>query len=151
MKDGDRDLVWVDLQKAAAFLDSELSMRLTERVGMSSSEFQVLWYLANAVDRSLTMSEAAARLSMSPSGMTRLADRIVRRGWVERRTDAANRRIAIVTLTDAGVAAARDGYLVAREARRELVDARLTDDDVHSLGKIAGKLLGRIGITDVSS
>lgn len=151
MKDGDRDLVWVDLQKAAAFLDSELSMRLTERVGMSSSEFQVLWYLANAVDRSLTMSEAAARLSMSPSGMTRLADRIVRRGWVERRTDAANRRIAIISLTDAGVAAARDGYLVAREVRRELVDARLTDDDVHSLGEIAGKLLGRIGITDVSS
>ncbi|WP_166997358.1 MarR family winged helix-turn-helix transcriptional regulator [Paramicrobacterium fandaimingii] len=151
MKDRDRDLVWVDLQKAAAFLDSELSMRLTERVGMSSSEFQALWYLANSIDRSLTMSEAAARLSMSPSGMTRLADRLVRRGWVARRADAANRRIAIIALTDDGVAATRQGYHVAREARRELVDARLTEEEVSTLGEIAGKLLGRIDITDVSS
>ncbi|GAB2529781.1 MarR family winged helix-turn-helix transcriptional regulator [Paramicrobacterium agarici] len=150
MKDGERDVVWVELQKAAAMLDNELSARLDERVGMSSTEFQLLWYLANAVDRSLTMSEAAARLSMSPSGMTRLADRLVRRGWVERMTDAANRRFAIITLTAEGVTAARDGYRVARTARKQLFDARLTEDETRALGGIVGKLLGRIDLTDVT-
>lgn len=151
VNDGERDGVWLDLQSAAATLDSELSARLQEHAGMSSSEFQLLWYLANAVDRRLTMSEAAGRLSMSPSGMTRLADRLVRRGWVARETDAANRRVALLALTDAGTVATRQGYHVARDTRRELLDAHLTDDEILALGQIAGKLLGRIDVTDVSS
>lgn len=151
MDDGERDLVWVDLQTAATTLDVELSARLQEHAGMSSAEFQLLWYLANAVDRRLTMSEAAARLTMSPSGMTRLVDRLVRRGWVTRETDAANRRVALLALTDAGTAATRAGFHVARDTRRELLDAHLSDDEIRALGQIAGKLLGRIDLTDVSS
>lgn len=151
MDDGERDLVWVDLQTAATTLDVELSARLQEHAGMSSAEFQLLWYLANAVDRRLTMSEAAARLTMSPSGMTRLADRLVRRGWVTRETDAANRRVALLALTDAGTAATRAGFHIARDTRRELLDAHLSDDEIRALGQIAGKLLGRIALADISS
>lgn len=150
MKDGERDAVWVDLQKAAAFLDAELSARLQEQADMSSIEFQLLWYLANAVDRRLTMSEASARLTLSPSGLTRLADRLERRGWVEREPDSSNRRVWLVSLTDAGAKAARQGYLTASHTRRELLDARLSDDDVRQLGAIAGKVLGRIDVTDVT-
>ncbi|MCW4457514.1 MarR family winged helix-turn-helix transcriptional regulator [Microbacterium sp. MPKO10] len=151
MDDGERDLVWVDLQTAATTLDVELSARLQEHAGMSSAEFQLLWYLANAVDRRLTMSEAAARLTMSPSGMTRLADRLVRRGWVTRETDAANRRVALLALTAAGTAATRAGFHVARDTRRELLDAHLSDDEIRALGQIVGKLLGRIDLADISS
>lgn len=151
MHNGERDLVWVELQQAAATLDVELSARLQDQTGMSSSEFQVLWYLANAADRRLTMSEAAARLTMSPSGMTRLADRLVRRGWATRETDAANRRIALLALTEEGIAATRAGYHVARDTRRELLDAHLDDDEIGQLRSLLSKLLGRINLTDIGS
>ncbi|WP_167133161.1 MarR family winged helix-turn-helix transcriptional regulator [Paramicrobacterium chengjingii] len=151
MDEGERDIVWVDFQTAATTLDAELSARLNGEAGMSSTEFQLLWYLANAVDRRLTMSEAAARLTMSPSGMTRLADRLVRRGWLARETDAANRRVALIALTDDGIAATRAGYHVARNTRRELLDAHLDDDEVGRLGMLLSKLLHRIDLTDVNS
>src|SRR5699024_2704409 len=91
MEDGERDLVWMELQTAAAVLDSELNTRLEAEAGMSSTDFQALWTLANAPEGSVTMSSLAAQLSMSASGTTRLGDRLVRRGWAKRRRSEERR------------------------------------------------------------
>src|SRR5699024_1248833 len=56
MENGARDLVWMELQTAAAVLDAELNSSLEAQAGMSSTDFQALWTLANAADRSATMS-----------------------------------------------------------------------------------------------
>src|SRR5699024_5932002 len=65
MENGERDLVWMDLQTAAAVLGCELQTRLDAEAGMSSSDFQALWTLASARECSVTMPSLAARLSMS--------------------------------------------------------------------------------------
>lgn len=150
MQDSERDSVWIQLQTAAAVLDRELDVRLTGEAGMSSTQFQALWYLANAVDRSMTMSGIAERLSMSASGMTRLADRLVHKGWAIRRQDPTSRRVSLLCLTQKGTAAARTGYQVARAVRAELLDARLDDDDAATLSILLDKLLGHLGLIDVS-
>jgi DNA-binding MarR family transcriptional regulator len=48
------------------------------------------------------VGELAAELRIQPSTATRLCDRLVRRGLVERRVDEANRREVTVTLSEAG-------------------------------------------------
>lgn len=140
----------MQLHTAATVLETELNARLEDEAGMSSPQFRALWYLANAADRSLTMSEAAARLSMSPSGMTRLADRLADRGWARRMPDPQNRRIQLLSLTDEGAQAARAGYQAATRARRNLIDARLDDDDLRDLRRVTDKLLGRVTLDDVT-
>lgn len=118
---------------------------------MTSTQFQALWYLANSVDRAMTMSGIAARLSMSASGMTRLADRLVGKEWAIRMPDPASRRVLLLCLTQEGSSAARKGYRIALEVRRELLDDRLDDGEVAHLHALLGKVLGHIEVFDVSS
>ncbi len=48
------------------------------------------------------MCDLAARLQLSPSGLTRRLDGLVRAGLVERRPSAVDRRVMLAVLTDAG-------------------------------------------------
>ena len=46
----------------------------------------------------------AERLGMQPSASSRLVGRLVRDGWIRRRTDKADRRVVVVAVTDRAVA-----------------------------------------------
>lgn len=145
-RDADEALAWLELHQAAATLRGELSRRLETAAEMSAAEYDVLWYLANAVDRRLTMSELAARLVLSRSGTTRLVDRLVQRGWVERELSPDNRRIVFAVLTPDGVKATRRGFMTVRLTRDELFGSRLDSTDVADLRRVLGKLLRRLDL-----
>ena len=140
------DLAWLELYQASALLRGELSRRLEAEAGMTVLEQDVLWYLANAVDRRMTMSELAGRLLISRSGATRLIDRLERRGWVERESLPENRRVTYAVLTTEGARAMRRAYHIVRTGRRELLGDRLTPDEVTELRRILGKLLRRLDV-----
>jgi DNA-binding MarR family transcriptional regulator len=144
----DRALAWLELQQATSRLRSELSRRVMEHAGMSATEHDVLWHLANDVDRRMTMSDLAERAMITPSGATRLVARLEREGWVRREVDADNRRVVYAVLTPAGARATRTGLKPIHQARQELFDDRLTDTDVADLRRILGKLLRRLDTVD---
>jgi len=48
------------------------------------------------------MTELARRIMFSPSGLTRVVDRLVRDGLVERLRDTADARVVFARLTDKG-------------------------------------------------
>ena len=54
-----------------------------------------------------TLSEMAVNHHVTPSTMSRTIDVLVRKAWVARETDAADRRQVILTLTEDGRAALR--------------------------------------------
>ncbi|MPZ95529.1 MAG: MarR family transcriptional regulator [Propionibacteriales bacterium] len=147
-QDADRTLAWLELHQASALLRSELSRRLEAEADMTVSDRDVLWYLANTVDRRLTMSDIAGRLMMSRSGVTRLVDRLERRGWVRREVVPENRRQTFAALTTAGTKAARRSTPVAWRGQHELFDQRLTATDVADLRRVLGKLLRRLDVLD---
>ena len=53
-------------------------------------DYQVLVYLSEADDHAMRMCDLAARLQLSPSGLTRRLDGLVRGGLVERRPSRAS-------------------------------------------------------------
>lgn len=146
--DDARDLAWLELYQASASLRAELSRRLEAEADMTVLEQDVLWYLSNAVDRRLTMSELAGRLMLSRSGATRLVDRLEGRCWVRRETLPDNRRVTYAVLTPDGARAMRRAFLVARKGRQELFGDRLTPEDIDDLRRILGKLLRRLDLVD---
>jgi DNA-binding MarR family transcriptional regulator len=81
---------------------------------LTMAEYDVLLRLARAPDRALHMSDLADRVMLSPSGLTRLVDRLVRSGSVERQRDPDDGRAVRATLTTAGA------RLVARAAGTHL-------------------------------
>ena len=65
-------------------------------------DYEVLVYLSEAEENRLRMCDLAGLLRLSPSGLTRRLDGIVRNGWVGRASCASDRRVMWATLTPAG-------------------------------------------------
>ena len=75
-----------------------------ERHGLTTVDLDVLVALGEPADGELqpTMSDLAAGTGLTPSGATRVVDRLVSRGLVARSACATDRRITHVALTAAG-------------------------------------------------
>lgn len=70
--------------------------------GVSMHSFDVLVRLARSPGQRLRMSDLAAQVAMSPSGLTRAVDRLEAAGLVERASCPSDRRGAYAVLTPAG-------------------------------------------------
>jgi DNA-binding MarR family transcriptional regulator len=104
------DRLWLDAEEMDAWrayaetvfdlmgaLEADLSPH-----GLTLGDYQVLVYLSEADDQSMRMCDLAKRLQLSPSGLTRRLDGLVRAGVVERRPGAADRRVMYAHLTPEG-------------------------------------------------
>ncbi|HEY4333730.1 MAG TPA: MarR family transcriptional regulator [Ilumatobacteraceae bacterium] len=118
--------------------------------GLSFGDYEVLVVLSEAPKHQLRMCDLSDTLGLSPSGLTRRLDGLVRAGHVQRTPSSVDRRVMLATVTPAGLKAMRvaAGDHVA-SVRRHLVD-RLTPEQLDVLGDIfiaVGTGLGRIPST----
>jgi DNA-binding MarR family transcriptional regulator len=104
--------------------------------GLSIGDYQVLVFLSEAPEHRLRMSDLAAQLHLSPSGLTRRLDGLVRAGLVSRQPSVEDRRVLLAVLTDAGYERIVDAAPVhVASVRRRLLDA-LTREQIVQLGGI---------------
>lgn len=103
---------------------------------MSLAEFEVLHHLAEASDGRMRMNELADRARLSPSGLTRRFDTLVRRGWVERERCDADRRGVNAVLTDVGAEALRSARPVHDRGVTEYFFDHLGPSDVECMAKV---------------
>ena len=99
---------WRAFLLAHARVMRALERELQEEQHLALTDYDVLVQLATADERRLRMSDLADRLLLSRSGATRLVDRLVANGLVERVTCESDRRGQWAMLTDDGVARLRD-------------------------------------------
>ena len=78
------------------------------------------------------INKVADALDIRPNVATGIVQRLVERGLIERREDANDRRIRLLTVTDRGVALINEltGIILAKE--RQFLD-RLTDEQLQQL------------------
>jgi DNA-binding MarR family transcriptional regulator len=93
---------WRSLLAAHSRLVADLDDELMASQGLSLNEYGVLVTLSEAPDDRLRMSELAEELHISPSGLTRRLDGLVRAGLVERLQCPDDRRGSYAVLTPAG-------------------------------------------------
>ena len=70
--------------------------------GLTMGDYEVLVYLSEADENRLRMCDLATSLRLSPSGLTRRLDGMVRNGWVGRAACSGDRRVMYAQLTPAG-------------------------------------------------
>src|SRR2546428_12083428 len=75
---------WQALLHAHHQVTRKLDAELQEEYGFSLGDYDVLLRLARAPAAGLRMTELAERVMISPSGLTRRVDRLVRAGFVQR-------------------------------------------------------------------
>jgi DNA-binding MarR family transcriptional regulator len=81
----------------------KLDRELRQEHDLPLAAYDVLLRLARAPGTALRMSDLAERVLLSPSGLTRLVDRLVSKGFVARHTDPQDARVVRASLTDAGL------------------------------------------------
>jgi len=137
-------LTWRDLHLADTAVCDELNARLAEKAGCSLIEHDLLAWLAAAPGKRLRMLDLATRLRVTPGGLTRIIDRLVDRGWIERDRPTDNRREVYATLTRSGAAAHRTARVVYSRVIQQSFARHLDQQDLMILGGIAHKLLDRL-------
>jgi DNA-binding MarR family transcriptional regulator len=126
---------WRTFIETYADLVSAIEHDLAES-GLALGDYQVLVYLSEADERSMRMCDLADRLQLSPSGLTRRLDGLVRTGMVTREPSTVDRRVMMARLTDAGMDTLRQaapGHVAS--VRRHLFD-HLDDDQVDAMASI---------------
>jgi len=96
-------LAWRNFLLAHGRLLARLDADLTNECDMTLAEYEVLLHLSEAEDRQLRMNELADLARLSPSGLTRRFDALVRRGWVIRERCDDDRRGVMAALTKDGL------------------------------------------------
>ncbi len=94
---------WSAFLRAHARVVRELERELQADQQLALTDYDVLVQLASAEGRRLRMSELADRLLLSRSGATRLVDRLVADGLVERVVCDDDRRGQWASLTHSGL------------------------------------------------
>jgi len=93
---------WQALLHAHQQVTRTLDAELRAEHSLSLGEYDVLLRLARAPDRTLRMTELAERVLMSPSGLTRVVDRLVEADLVRRQRFDGDARVMLAALTDSG-------------------------------------------------
>src|SRR5213594_5074582 len=93
---------WGAFLTAHKALENILSRELESACGLPLTWFDALAQLRRAPAQRLTMGQLATALLFSKSGLTRLVDRLVEAGLVERLARPGDRRSLHIALTDAG-------------------------------------------------
>jgi len=122
-------------------IQTRLEERLQKEADLSWAEFELLMRLRVSAAHPLQMSEIAAQLVGSPSGTTRIADRLVRDGLIVRETPRENRRIVRVQLTDHGREVLSKADEVIKTNVQEVLGDHLTETEVTELRALLRKLL----------
>ena len=94
---------WRAFVRAQAHVSRRLDEDLRSEHGLSLQEYVALLILAESPERRLRMGRLADSLTLSKSGATRLIDRLVDDGLVDRVTCSSDLRGAEAMLTEAGL------------------------------------------------
>jgi DNA-binding MarR family transcriptional regulator len=135
MLSSDEKRTWLLMIRTMNRINRQLAADMRHENDHRINEYDVLVNLlyASQPDKGLRMQDLADRVIISNSGMTRLVDRLVKKGYVARRTGDENRREVYVTLTDSGRTLAQS-LTEAHQARvQSYVMQHITPDERHTL------------------
>jgi DNA-binding MarR family transcriptional regulator len=130
---------------AHATLTRELSASLVAQHGLTMNDYGCLLLLYRAGEEGLRRIDLANELQLSPSGITRLLDRLEDQGLVGKGDCKEDARVSYAILTDDGLAKLR----AAAPGHVEDIDRRLgevlDEEEMRTITELLGRLNDRDG------
>lgn len=131
---------WAYLVHTGPLFLSRLSRDMEAALDISALEYEFLTQIKRGRGET-RMTDLADNLWVSKAGVTKIVDRLEKRGLVERSSSPKDRRVIVVSLTADG----DQLFSAARRLLRAFVKSRfagqLNEREVESLGRILEKLL----------
>jgi DNA-binding MarR family transcriptional regulator len=127
-----------------------LEAELEAEHGLNLPAYEVLAHLSEAPDQRLRMSDLAVHAVLSPSGLTRLIDKLAREGLVRRHRCDADARVIYAVLTPEGLQRLESAYPVHLRGVREHFFDHLSQAQCDAIADALGGLSG-IGQADCAA
>lgn len=134
--------VWRSYLQSHATILRELDAELVAEHGLTSRDYEVLLYLAQAPEHKLPMSALAERTMLTRSGITRLIDGLVANGLIERVACSRDARISYASLTQVGYTKLRQAGCTHVAGIRRLFLAHFTPEEISQLSTLLSRLPG---------
>lgn len=110
--------------------------------GVSHSEYDVLVNVAGGAREGVRPTDLAERVLLTKSGLTRLLDRLVDRGFIERHACPTDRRGQLIVLTPDGRHAFRRATPSVVRAIGTLLGSGHTEADIDALRVTCERIAG---------
>jgi DNA-binding MarR family transcriptional regulator len=128
---------------AHAELTRELSAELQAQHGLTLNEYEVLLLLSQAEEQSMRRIDLANEVRLSPSGVTRMLDRLERAGFVGKGTCSTDARVTYAVLTEAGAAKLEECTPDHMAAVDRMLGERFGEEELQSLAGMLRRVTQR--------
>ena len=130
---------WLSLVRTHARLWDQAEAQMRTDHGLTMARYDVLANLVNAGGR-LGLSELASSILLSPSGLSKLLDRMELSGLVHREPDPRDARSAFATITARGRSMARQARQGHHAFLQRAFGDALDDRDLADLGRVMSRI-----------
>ncbi len=122
-----------------------LDAELVATHGLTTRDYEVLLYLAQAPERRLAMSALAESTMLTRSGITRLIDGLVQSKLIERVSCPSDARVSYARLTDLGYEKIRDAGTSHAAGIHRMFLAHFSEEEIAQLATLLSRLPGAGG------
>jgi DNA-binding MarR family transcriptional regulator len=136
---------WRSYLQSHASIVRVLDAELVAEHAMTTRDYEVLLYLAQADGRRLAMSALAERTMLTRSGITRLVDGLVDAGLIERVACPNDARVSYAALTDLGYDKLRRAGCTHVASIRRLFLEHYSPEEIEQLASLLSRLPGAHG------
>jgi DNA-binding MarR family transcriptional regulator len=135
----DRHRFFVNLVFTSSWLQG-ITTEYLRPFGISSQQFNILRILRGAKDW-VAMNDIKDLMVDKAPNATRLADKLIDKGLIERRRSEADRRVVYINITKKGQALLKEIDKVQKSGPADLFD-RITDEEANRASDVLDKLRG---------
>ncbi|HVB13294.1 MAG TPA: MarR family winged helix-turn-helix transcriptional regulator [Candidatus Dormibacteraeota bacterium] len=142
---------WLAVVRLMTWLPWSIDRQLRRDSNLAMVDYQVLAMLSSGPDRTRRMSSLAEWANVSMSHLSRIVNRLERRGLVCREPDPADGRFTKAILTDQGfltLAEAAPGHVA--HVRSIVIDV-LSAEQLRRLGRDADRIVSRVDRAAINS
>lgn len=135
---------FVGFLAAHAHLVRQINRQLQDAGLITMEVYDILIALECAPEQRVRMTELAELSLLSPSGITRLIDRLERLGYVRRESNAKDRRSTFAVLTPLGQETREQAWPIHRQILVDTWETKLTEDEAMVLTGLMRKFVVKL-------
>ena len=132
-------VAYFNLLKTGSWVEEKVKNALRP-FNLTHAQLNALYILSESDPEPVSANELKKRILVSNPDVTRLLDRLVKKGYVLRETCPENRRKIDISLTDPGRELFIQAHLSAKLAIGDYFEKQITKDEAHELRRILHKI-----------
>ena len=134
-------IAYFNLLKTGSWLEENVKNAL-KPYNLTHAQLNALYILSENDPEPVSASELKRKILVSNPDVTRLLDRLVKKGYVLRETCPENRRKIDISLTDSGRKLFAQAHLAAKLSIGSFFEEQITEDEAKELRRILHKIRG---------